>query len=618
MVRNNTGRPLKPASSVAHFVKSVVFGLRLLSLRERRLAWCLVGGMVCVSLLEMLSVAAAVPFVNIVIQPESIQTNELIRKLHQFAGSPSPASFVTYLGVAVIALMLSSALANWGILYCQNWFAASCQNRLARTLFEHCLCAPYLWFVDRNSALLSKLIYDDVALWSRGLVHRSLIMANNVFLVGVASILVVSYSQWTGIVGMLIVAGLGYTSFGLIRPVLDHFAATKRQALDQVVLMANQVLGGIKDVKLSARQTYFGDLVASAYATASKSHAELNVWQETPSRVVQVLAQITVIALALLFLNRGIPKGEMAAQLALLILVASRVVPAVSALSSSVLGLSNALPHVQEIRNTFKSIDEETHRSTAKQKNGKLVDAWREIRFEGVGYQYPKSQTPALIEISIMIGQGRSYGIVGPSAAGKSTFVDLLVGLLEPTSGHIWVDDSPLQDIDLRAWQKRIAYVPQMPFIADDSLRANVAFGVRQSAVDDKWVTDCLRLANLASLPDDLEQGLDTRLGERGMRLSGGQRQRIAIARALFNRPEILVLDEATSALDSLSEGEILAALQNLHGQVTTITIAHRLSTVAPCDEIFVLEAGCLVGQGSDAELRANHELFRRMAAAGV
>jgi ABC-type multidrug transport system fused ATPase/permease subunit len=157
-----------------------------------------------------------------------------------------------------------------------------------------------------------------------------------------------------------------------------------------------------------------------------------------------------------------------------------------------------------------------------------------------------------------------------------------------------------------------------MPFIADDSLRANVAFGVPQSEVDDKWVRECLLRANLANLPEDLDQGLDTKLGERGLRLSGGQRQRIAIARALFNRPEILVLDEATSALDSLSESEILAALKNLRGQVTTITIAHRLSTVAPCDEIFVLEAGRLVGRGSDSELRANHELFKRMAAAGV
>ena len=211
-----------------------------------------------------------------------------------------------------------------------------------------------------------------------------------------------------------------------------------------------------------------------------------------------------------------------------------------------------------------------------------------------------------------------AYGIVGRSAAGKSTLVDLLIRLLEPTEGCIWIDGDPSPALDPRDWQRRIGYVPQAPFIADDTLRANVAFGVPRGAVDDAWVADCLQSANLGALRAQLERGLDTRLGERGSRLSGGQRQRVAIARALYNRPEILVLDEATSALDAATEMEVQAALENLRGRVMLVTIAHRVSTVAPCDEIFVLEEGRLVGRGPYAELIDHHHLFRRIADANA
>jgi ATP-binding cassette subfamily C protein len=385
-----------------------------------------------------------------------------------------------------------------------------------------------------------------------------------------------------------------------------------------MTLTTNQTLAGIKDIKLSSRETYFRDLSIAAYDIVTGAHARLNVWHETPSLIMQGLAQITLVTLALIFWKMGLDKGQIATQLGLLIIVTTKVIPTVSSLSSAVSGLFNTFPHVHAIRETLGSIEAETRRTSRKEGIGKAIPSWSHIRFQEVGYQYPNSSDWAIKDMTLSLTRAGSYGVVGPSAAGKSTFVDLLVGLLEPTAGQICVGEDSLRALKIKEWQKRIAYVPQMPFIADDSLRANIAFGVRQSEVDDKWVMNCLRLANLASLSEDLKQGLATKLGERGLRLSGGQRQRIAIARALFNRPEILVLDEATSALDSLTESEILATLKNLHGQVTTITVAHRLSTVASCDEIFVLEAGRLVGRGSYAELRANHELFQRMAAAGV
>ena len=593
-------------------------GLVLLSPREK--GWAVVLGIAIAvaSALEIAAVTAVLPFVNVVIQPTAIHTPGLLSELHRRAGSPPEGQFIAVLGSTVIALMVLAAIGSWIILYAQNRFVARCQTRLAQELLDRFIHAPYSWFLGRNSLVLSRLVYDDVAFWSRAFVQRLMMMVNDVCVIAMGVALVLALSRWTGLVVLTAVALLAAASLRLTQPLLTRLAERKRAALDETLVTANQALTGIKDIKLSSRESYFSELFRAAYENVTGSHAGLNVWQETPAAIMRTLAQVTLVALALGFWRAGLASGQIATQLALLIVVTTKVVPAFSALSSAVGSLLNALPHVRGIVETLASVERETERARRPTAGGRPVDEWQHVRLEGVGYRYPGSAEWALADVTLELDRTGAYGIVGPSAAGKSTLVDVLVGLLDPSEGRVRVDATPMSALDVRDWQRRIGYVPQAPFIADDSLRANVAFGVARELVDDGRVTECLRLANLADLPDELEQGLDTRLGERGSRLSGGQRQRVAIARALFNRPEILVLDEATSALDTLSEGEILAALKNLRGQVMIVTIAHRLSTVASSDEIFVLEQGRLVGSGSYAELKGNHDLFRRMTEAGA
>jgi ABC-type multidrug transport system fused ATPase/permease subunit len=593
-------------------------GLALLSPRERRIAVALTVAIAVASALDIAAVTAVLPFVNVVIQPTAIHTPGLLARLHRWAGAPPEGQFIALLGLTVIVLMALGAAASWAVLYAQNRFAASCQTRLARDLLDRCIHAPYSWFLGRNSLVLSRLVYDDVVFWSRAFVQRLMMMVNDVLVVVMGVILVLALSRRTGLLVLAAVAILAYASIRLTRPLLTRLAEQKRLALDATLLTANQALTGIKDIKLSSRESYFSELFRAAYDTVSGSHAGLNVWQETPALIMRTLAQVTLVALALAFWRAGASGGQIATQLALLIVVTTKVVPAVGALSAAVGALLNALPHVRGIQQTLASIEREESRTRRPTAGGQLVGAWRRVSFEDVGYQYPGSAEWALRGVSLELSRTGAYGIVGRSAAGKSTLVDVLVGLLDPTEGLMRVGAAAMSALDARDWQRRIGYVPQTPFITDDSLRANVAFGVPRDRVDDRRVIECLRLANLANLPDELEHGLDTRLGERGARLSGGQRQRVAIARALFNQPEILVLDEATSALDTLSEGEILAALKNLRGQVMLVTIAHRLSTVAPSDEIFVLEQGRLVGSGSYTELKGNHDLFRRMTEASA
>jgi ATP-binding cassette, subfamily B, bacterial PglK len=609
-----TAQPVGRQSNVS----AIRAGLALLSPREGRRAVALVIAIAVASALEIAAVTAVLPFVNVVIQPTAIQTPGLLAELHRRAGSPPAGQFIAVLGLTVIVLMVLAAGGNWIILHGQNRFAASCQTRLARELLDSCIHAPYSWFLGRNSLVLSRLVYEDVWYWSRAFVQRLMMMVNDVLVVVMGVALVLALSRRTGLFVLTTVALLAVVSVRLTRPTLTRLAETRQAALDATLLTANQALTGIKDIKLSSREGYFSELFRSAHTTVTGAHARLSVLQETPAVIMRTMAQVALVALALVFWKTGAGGGQIATQLALLIVVTTKVVPAVSALSSALGSLLNALPHVRGIRETLASIEREA--SLARRPTGarRPVGEWQRVRFEGVGYQYPGAGEWALRHVTLELERAGAYGIVGRSAAGKSTLVDTLVGLLDPTEGQMLVGSTPLPVLDIRDWQRRIGYVPQAPFITDDSLRANVAFGMPRALVDDRWVIECLRLANLADLPDELEHGLDTRMGERGARLSGGQRQRVAIARALFNRPEILVLDEATSALDTLSEGEILAALKNLRRQVMIVTIAHRLSTVALSDEIFVLEQGRLVGCGSYAELKGNHELFRRMTEASA
>jgi len=599
------------------FLSTVRAGLRLLSRTEIRQGFWLTAALAAAGVLEIVALAALLPFVNVVMQPSAIHTSSMLRRLYRWSGASDVSPFIVQVGTVVIALMMTSAIVNWSLLYLQNRYAAACQNRLAKELLDRCMQAPYSWFLGRNSLVLSRLVYDDVVVWSRGLIQRLMTMVNSLLSVLMAVALVLAFSLRTGIAVVAGVAILGYAAVYLTRPYLARLAETKRGAIDVVTLTANQALAGIKDIKLSSREAYFSELFQRAYATFTGAHAGLNVGQETPSALMTTLAQVMLVGLAMALWSMGVEPGRIATQLALIIIVTTKVVPSVGMLSMSVSGLVNSLPHVRAIHDVLTSLEVKGKVSSREGPGLKRVDGWRRVRLEKVGYQYPDASGWALRECSIALERSGAYGIVGPSAAGKSTLVDLLVGLLEPTEGRVWVDDDPLETLAPKSWQRRIGYVPQAPFIADASLRDNVAFGVPENDVDDARVMECLRLANVAELPAQLERGLDTRLGERGSRLSGGQRQRIAIARALYAGPELLVFDEATSALDSISEAEILAALDNLRGRMAVIIIAHRLSTVASCDQIFVLEEGRLVGCGTYRDLATSHPLFRQMVGAG-
>ncbi len=598
------------------FLRSVLAGLRLLSSREKRTAAVLTVAIALNGIVEMASVACVLPFINVIIQPNSVHTNRVLRSLFINLHVESFDRFVVVFGMGVMLLMVFTTAFKWASVYRLHNYIASCQNRLTQDLLHECIYAPYSWFLGRNYATLSRLIYEDILVWSRSLVHRVMTMVENVVTVSAAVALVLVVSLWTGLLAMVVVGLVAFTVFFLTRPLLIHWASIKRRSVDTTVLAVTQITAGIRDIKLSARESYFTRSFQSAYLTMANAQAKANIWHATPSMAMTLLGQLALVAIALGLFLMDLDSGKIATQLALLIIVTTKMLPAVNSFSSSLGDLWNAFPYVEGIYGIRKSIAAEAQRVFVEHPpQGKVLSEWNQIAFHEVGFMYAGPSDWAMKGINVLLKRGGSYGVVGRSAAGKSTLVDLMVGLLQPTEGQILIDDSPLSHLELKSWQKQIGYVPQSPFIIDDSLRTNVAFGVPPNEVKDDRVVKCLQLAGLGTLTSGPGDGLDARVGDRGMRLSGGQRQRIAIARALYNAPAILVFDEATSALDTITEEEILKTLDNLKGHTTLVIIAHRMTTVAHCHEIFLLDEGKLVGQGSYDDLKANHPLFKKMVA---
>jgi ABC-type multidrug transport system fused ATPase/permease subunit len=360
-----------------------------------------------------------------------------------------------------------------------------------------------------------------------------------------------------------------------------------------------QGLGGVKDIKLNGRERFFLESFSNHIQENAKIGTKATTLNLVPRIYLEILAVFAMAGLVIVFIIQNKPLDSLITILGIFIVAAFRMIPSANRIMMSIQNIRAAYPTVDLVYNEFCNINQEAKKNNIDEQK---LNFSNQIVIKNLDFSYTNKLPYTIENISLVINKGESIGLIGPSGSGKSTLVDLVLGLLKPNHGEINIDGVNIENI-LRSWQKQIGYVSQSIYLTDDTLRNNIAFGINESQIDDFSINRAIKAAQLEEFINTLPDGINTNVGERGVRLSGGQRQRIGIARALYPDPSVLVLDEATSALDTNTEKEVMNAVNGLHGEKTLIIIAHRLTTVENCDKIYKISNGKLVYSGSPQKI---------------
>jgi ATP-binding cassette, subfamily B, bacterial PglK len=586
----------------------------LLSPPERKQAGLLSAMMLVVALLDMLSVASIMPFMAVLANPGLLQSNEFLAWFYQHAsavGISGPEQFLLVLGVLVFVVLLSSLAFKALTAYAQTRFSLMREYSICRRLVEGYLQQPYSWFLSRHSADLGQTILSEVNMvMGQALTPVMQLVAQSAVMVALVALLLLVDPALALAVG--VVLGAAYSIvFKLMAGFLARTGGERVEANRGRYRAVSEAFGAAKEVKVGGLEKVYVKRFAAPARRYAKHQASAQVVGQLPGFALEALAFGGMILLVLVLMTRSGSFASVLPIIALYAFAGYRMMPALHVIYSALTQLRYAGAALDALHAEFMGLQ-----APVAEQGAVVAMALRQaITLNSVHYSYPNASEPTLRGVSLTIHAHSVVGLVGATGSGKTTTVDVILGLLETQHGMLTVDGTVIDASNRRQWQRAIGYVPQHIYLADDTVTANIALGVEDDAIDHAAVERAARIANLHSfVSTELPLGYATCVGERGVRLSGGQRQRIGIARALYRNPQVLILDEATSALDTLTEQAVMDAVHNLGNKITIVLIAHRLSTVRQCDQIFMLDKGQVQAQGTYAELVERSDIFRAMA----
>lgn len=586
--------------------------LALLSPSERRRGLFVVGLMIVMAFLEIVGAASVMPFLAVLARPEVIDEQPLLGWFYRISGVDSINNFLIVLGIGAFALIIFSAVFRIITKFAIYRFTEMRRHSIGSRLLEAYLKQQYSFFMSRHSDDMAKSILSEVdQLVALVLTPAFNILANAVVAVAIVILLIVVDPMLALIVGGTI-GGSYALIYMAVRGLLGRTGQERATANSQRFTAAGDAISGIKEIKLLGREQVYLRRFSEPSRRFSSRQAISMTAAEVPKYLIEAVGFGGILGLALYLMIKGDGIGQALPLLGLYAISGYRLLPAAQQIYSGVAKLRFGMPAVDEVYSDIVS-----YGGGAKEvlTTPEPIVPLASIALEDVSYTYPGAERPALQNMNMVIPVGASVGIIGGTGAGKTTTVDLLLGLLSPTTGSLRVDGTEISAGNVRAWQRSVGYVSQEIFLFDASIMGNIAFGVDPERIDMEAVERAAKAAQLHDfIVNELPMGYRTGVGERGVRLSGGQRQRIGIARALYSDPPVLVLDEATSALDTATESAVMEAVRSLHGKKTIIMIAHRLKTVEQCDRIFLLKDGKVWAEGDFGSLYANEPELRRLA----
>ena len=541
--------------------------------------------------MELMGVSLIMPLIQLISTPAVVEGSGIAGQVYRALGMKSVPDFFAFLVMVIIAVYVFKNIYLSVLYYFQYSFIYKNQLKVAGRLIDCYLKKPYTYHLDHNTSdMIRNIMLDTDRLFQ--LILSFLNVSSEVLL----SLLLVIYLLLSDPVMSCTVAGLLLLCMALFRILTKervHGYGKMNQEYDGRMHQAiNQALGAVKDIKILHREKYFVNSFVSCGEKKMTALINTNFFGTIPRYIIETIT-VSAIMLVLLFkLKSGTDLNTLLPVLASFAVAAFKLLPSVGKVSNYLNNITFLKPSIDLIYHDLKETEDMEDVEIKDQDEGSgFGKEAGEIKVDSLIYRYPGTDTDVLKAVSFNIPLGTSVGLIGESGAGKSTLADVILGILFPRDGRVLYGNMNVHEYPIK-WAEKLAYIPQAIYLADESIRMNVAFGIEPDKIDEAKVWEALEEAQLADFVRSLPEGLDTEVGERGVRLSGGQRQRIGIARALYGDPEILVLDEATSALDSETESAVMEAIDRLHGRKTLLIIAHRLTTIRNCEYIYRVENG--------------------------
>ncbi|OHB98720.1 MAG: hypothetical protein A2W74_08060 [Planctomycetes bacterium RIFCSPLOWO2_12_38_17] len=567
------------------------------------------------ALLETFVVGLIYPFISVLKRPEIIHEHWMSSWVYRVMRAGSDKEFIVWIAVGLIGVYLLKNVYLIFLAYTQSRFIFNKQRMFSRRFFTFYLHQPYTFHLQRNTAeLLNKINGVIPSLFSSFLLFALMFVIETITTISILGLLIL-IKPLPAIITVSILGTFIFAFYRILRKKIGELGKLSQHYGEKMIQWVNQGLGGLKETKVLGREEFFINTFDKNSKGLARVQLFMHVINQLPRSFLETICMISMLLIMLLIIVQNKEIQSIIPTLSIFAMAAFRIIPSMNRIFAATAVLRFNSYSVEVVYNDLVSLNKDLNTNDV----AKRADATetvivfnKVIELKNVYYQYPNANRLALNDISIKIPQHYSVGFVGPSGAGKTTLVDIILGLLPPTQGKMLVDGKDIQD-NLASWQRRIGYIPQNIYLSDDTIRCNIAFGLPDEQIDEEKVWSALESAQLEELVNSFSDKINTFIGERGIRLSGGQCQRIGIARALYHNPEVLVMDEGTASLDNETEREIMKAMRRLGGKKTLIIIAHRLSTVKNCDLLYFVSDGKVVNYGTYDELLINSVDFKEM-----
>lgn len=564
-------------------------------------------------LLDVFGVASIMPFIAVLSKPELVETNTILASAYKFSqnfGVNTTSQFLFLLALFSFLTLVFSMVFKALTMYAQLRFAVMREYSLGKRLLEGYVRQPYVWFLNRNSAELGKNILSEVSRYTNYcLLPMVNIISHSILAIALIS-LIVFINPTVAFVSFTVLSGSYFIIYKSAGAILEKIGKKSFRSNEDRFGALQELFGSIKELKVRGLEQTYIDKYSTSAQIYAKALASSQLISQLPRFFIEAIAFGGIIILVLVLLKNNNELTLALPTIVLYVFAGYRLMPALQAIYRSYADLRFSNTGLNALHKDIMSLKSKKTENN----NSGLISLKQNIELKNIYFTYPNAIQPALNNISMTIPSKSIVGLVGSTGSGKTTLADTILGLLESQQGTLTIDDNCIDNNNRKLWQKNIGYVPQNIYLSDDTVLANIAFGVEPGNINDAEVYRSAKIANIHDFViNELSDGYNTIVGERGARLSGGQRQRIGIARAMYHNPQLFIFDEATSALDSITENTVMEAIKKLGKKITIIIIAHRLSTVRDCEKIFLLEKGKLIDEGTFETLVKTNKNFSSM-----